>query len=57
METLQVIQGPHGWALRFGAEVIATFRSRLDAIDQANWLCRKLRDAGAETRVLLEAQA
>ena len=55
METFRIAEKPYGWVLSLGEQVIATFRSRLGAIERANWLCRKLRDLGADANVLMDA--
>jgi len=54
MRTFRVVQEPYGWALRLEERTTGLFRSRLQAVERAYWLCSQLQLHGEPVRVLVD---
>ena len=54
MHTLRVSKEPFGWTIRLGAGMTSSFRTRAQAMLEAECLCDELRRHGEEAEVLIE---
>ena len=52
--TLRVVKEPFGWTIRLGAGMTSSFRTRAQALVEAECLCDELRRHGEEAEVLIE---
>jgi len=54
MHTFRVIKDSFGWTIMLGPGVTSSFRTRAQAIRQANRLCDALRSHGEDVEVIVE---
>ncbi|HVM99289.1 MAG TPA: DUF2188 domain-containing protein [Caulobacteraceae bacterium] len=55
MHVFKVVKERDGWAVRMGDAMTTPFRSRNQAIEEANCLCEALRRHGEIAQVVVEA--